>query len=241
MQIAPPKARGNRSVNNHDNDSDVEGVGGTKEDREEGAGIVAGSGGPVNVVDTADFISNVMDTLIASMHPNIVPVTSNSGINISNNETDHDTDHNLDITMDLPTLFNGNTSVSTGSEKINNKKTVFAIVYGNKPKQHEWQVNNDYKDSITNTSSTRILQHDDNTRSDARTILGEIRNMLFQDRAAPREAAAMVLKLILCRSENSEWYEMLVFRQETQHETNIGGLAIDLAIMHCRCEIIQIV
>ena len=37
MQIAPSKGGVNETVNNHDNDGDVEGVGGAKEDRGEGA------------------------------------------------------------------------------------------------------------------------------------------------------------------------------------------------------------
>ena len=47
----------------------------------------------------------------------------------------------------------------------------------------------------------------------------------------------MALKLILCGSGHSEWYdEMIAFYHETQHEKIIDGLAIGIAIMHYRCE-----
>ena len=40
--------------------------------------------------------------------------------------------------------------------------------------------------------------------TDAGTILGEIQNILFQNRAVPSEAAGIALKLILCGTGNSE-------------------------------------
>ena len=97
IQIARQRAGGNEAVNNY-NDSaregreegeGVEGVEGRKEDIVEAADIVAGAA--VNVIDTADFTSNVMNTTLtspipASMHPNIVSATSNSGINVSDND-----------------------------------------------------------------------------------------------------------------------------------------------------------
>ncbi len=50
----------------------------------------------------------------------------------------------------------------------------------------------------------------------ASNILTEIRNILFQDRAVPGEAAGLALGLILCGSGNKQWYEeMIAYSHET--------------------------
>jgi len=66
----------------------------------------------------------------------------------------------------------------------------------------------------------------------AAQILQEIRNVLFQDRAVPGEAAGLSLGLILCGSGNKQWYEeMAAYAHETQHEKIIRGLVMGIAVI----------
>ena len=110
---------------NHHNDSDGQRTGKRKEDTGKGAGMV---GSAVNVTDTADIISNVIDTPItslmrASMHPNIIPVTSNGSINVSDNVTDHDTDHSLDNNNVTCGKYSKE-QTKTGSKQSKKRKTI---------------------------------------------------------------------------------------------------------------------
>ena len=53
----------------------------------------------------------------------------------------------------------------------------------------------------------------------AAQILSEIRNVPFQDRAVPAEAAGLSLELILCGWANEPWHEeMAAYAHETQKE-----------------------
>eukprot|EP01084_Bolivina_argentea_P228171 385432_1 len=66
----------------------------------------------------------------------------------------------------------------------------------------------------------------------ASDILTEIRNVLFQDRAVPGEAAGLALGLILCGSGNKQWYEeMIAYSHETQHEKIQRGLVMGISII----------
>ena len=56
---------------------------------------------------------------------------------------------------------------------------------------------------VTKLSQEPLIQTD-NTRTHVSTILGEIRNILFQDRAVPGETADMALKLIICGTGNDD-------------------------------------
>ncbi len=66
----------------------------------------------------------------------------------------------------------------------------------------------------------------------ASDILTEIRNVLFQDRAVPWEAAGLSIGLILCGSGNNQWYaEMMAYSHETQHEKIQRELVVGISII----------
>jgi len=66
----------------------------------------------------------------------------------------------------------------------------------------------------------------------ASALLSAIREVLFQDRAVPGEAAGLSLGLLLVGSGNKQWYEeMAAYSHETQHEKIQRGLVMGIAFV----------